>query len=112
MEKTIKIGSLEVPMKATANTPKQYRATFNRDLLVEMTKFYNALGKSGEVGKNADISVIENLGYIMARQADPSIGSQEEWLDNFGVFDIYNAMSEIVQLWGDSTTTTSEAKKK
>lgn len=112
MEKIIKIGGRDVPMKATANTPKRYRNEFNKDLLVDITALYAGIGKNGEIAKTTDMAVIENLAYIMAKQADDSIGTMEEWLDEFGTFDLYNAMPEIIKVWGDSTVTTSTAKKK
>lgn len=113
MEKTILIGTIEVPMKATANTPKRYRNYFNKDLIIEMQRLYNHLNiKTGAFEGDADLSVIENLAYVMARQANEEIGEQEEWLDQFGTVDIYNAMADIVNVWTASTETLSKPKKK
>lgn len=113
MEKTIKIGQLEITMKATANTPKRYRNTFNRDLITEMQKLYMHLDtKSGQLKGDVDFSVIENLAYIMAKQYDDTIGTQEEWLDNFGIADIYFAMPQILALWGESQQTLSTPSPK
>lgn len=112
MEKTIKIGEIEVPMKATANTPKRYRQEYNKDLIIEMQRLYNHLDtKTGSFTGEANLEVIENLAYIMARQAGEE-RSQEDWLDEFGPTDIYNAMAQIISVWTGSTETLSKAKKK
>ena len=112
MEKTIKIGEKEILMKATGNTPKRYRNEFNEDLLIKLQNLYNHLNhKTGEFQGEVDLSVVENLAYIMAKQADPEIGSIEEWLDEFEVADIYNAMPQILGVWGSSTETLSRPKK-
>lgn len=113
MEKIITIGNKEVGMKATANTPKRYRNTYNKDLIREMQKLINHLNsKTGEFNGDVDFEVVENLAYIMAKQYDDSIGTQEEWMDNFGIADIYYAMSDILGLWGDSQQTLSTPSQK
>lgn len=112
MEKTIQIGGKDVLMKATANTPKRYRNEYNEDLLIKLQHLYNHLDrKTGEFVGEVDLAVVENLAYIMAKQADPEIGSQEEWLDGFEMVDIYNAMPQILSVWGNSTETLSTPKK-
>lgn len=112
MEKTIKIGTQEVTMRATANTPKRYRHEFNADLLLELNKLYKQTNKeTGAINDGTDLSVIENLAYIMAKQADPTIGTQDDWLDQFEPLDIYEAMREIMSIWTASTQTTATSKK-
>lgn len=113
MEKTITIGNREITMKATANTPKRYRNEFNKDLLIELQNLFNHLDKkTGEFVGQVDLSLVENLAYIMAKQADPEIGTQDDFLDQFEVADIYNAMPQILGVWSTSTETLSTAKKK
>ena len=112
MEKIITIGNKEVPLKATANTPKRYRHEFNEDLLLELNKVYRKTDKkTGAIAEGTDLSVIENLVYIMAKQADPEVGTQDDWLDQFEPLDIYEAMQDIIRVWTASTTTTSTSKK-
>ena len=48
----------------------------------------------------------------MAKQYDNEIGTQDEWMDNFGVTDLYFAMPLILGLWGDSQETLSTPSKK
>lgn len=113
MEKIITIGNKEIGMKATANTPKRYRNAFNKDLITDMQKLYLHLDtKTGAFKGEANFEVIENLAYIMAKQYDDSIGTQEEWMDNFGITDIYFAMSQILSLWGESQQTLSTPSQK
>lgn len=113
MEKTIKIGDVDVTLKATANTPKRYRDTFNKDLITEMQKLYKHLNsQTGELQGDIDFEVIENLAYIMAKQYDKEIGTQEEWLDNFEIADIYLAMPQILGIWGESQKTLSTPSPK
>ena len=112
MEKTIMIGEHKVPMKATGNTPKRYRNEFNEDLLMKLNNLYQQTDKTtGAINDGADLSVIENLAYIMAKQADPTIGSQDDWLDQFNPLDIYLSMKEIMNVWTESTQTLSQTKK-
>lgn len=111
MERTIQIGTIEVPMKATANTPRLYRDTFGKDLIVEMQKLFNHITPTGDLQGDFDFGVIERLAYIMARQSDRELGTMDDWLDQFGMDDVYGAMSEIVKLWADSKNTTSTPKK-
>lgn len=112
MEKTVKIGAFEVPMKATANTPKRYRHEFNADLLLELQKIYKSTDKkTGAIAEGTDLSVIENLAYIMAKQANPEIGTQDDWLDQFEPLDIYSSMRDIIGVWTASTQTMSTSKK-
>ena len=112
MEKTIKIGDIDVTLKATGNTPKRYREMFNKDLLVEYQKLIRNIDSNGDFSDNADLGVIDRLAYTMAKQYDNTIGDLEEWLDQFGVMDIYNSLAQILSVWQTSSETLSESKKK
>ena len=106
MERTVTAAGKSIKLKASALTPRLYRSHLGRDLLLDIT---TVIGKN----KNnaANVEVCENLAYIMAYHADPSIGTIEEWLDGMGVNAIYELMPEVLELWIDSTATTSVAKK-
>ena len=105
MEKNILIDGREVPFKATAATIRIYRQTFQRDILNDMERLQKE-ASDGRMTAEA-LEMFENMAYVMARQADPTIPSTaDEW------FDIYQILPEIVALWGVSTTTLSESKKK
>lgn len=112
MEKTIKIGNKEVKMKATASTPKRYRNMFNRDLLVELQKIASHIDvNTGAFIGEVDFDVVENLAYIMAKQADDGIAEIEDWLDMFEPTDVYNAIPQILSVWNNSQETLSTPKR-
>ena len=50
----------------------------------------------------------------MAKHADKDAvpGSVEEWLEQFEIFDIYQVLPEILELWNLNTLTTAAPKKK
>lgn len=124
MERIIHIDGKDVPFKATGSTLRLYRFKFGRDLLVDFAKMY---GEVQEIVKRASgdqtaavkslspdaLTTFENVAYIMARQADPTIPSDpDEWLDGFTMFSIYEVLPEIVELWNMSQMSTAEQKKK
>lgn len=113
MEEKITIGNKEVYMRVNANTPRKYRETFSRDLMKDLSNLLAHVDKkSGALIGDFDFSTIENLGYIMAKQYDNTIGNIDDWLEQFeGIDDVYLAMAQIVGLWEKSKTTTSEPKK-
>ena len=111
MERTVRIGNIDVNMKATANTPRFYRMEFGKDMIVELQKFMNHVDDEGRIVGDFDFSVIENLAFIMQKQAD-GMNDIEAFLDQFEIDDVYEATAEIISLWTDSKKTTSTAKKK
>ena len=56
--------------------------------------------------------MFENIAYVMAKHGDPSqpdnIG---EWLDQFEMFDIYEILPQILDMWKIETHQESEPKK-
>lgn len=112
MEKIIRIDDKDVTFRASAATPRNYRAQFGRDLLVDVQNIISEI-EGGERLSNDALNAFENFAFIMAKQADPSIPeTPDAWLDGFGIFSIYNILPELVQLWMESTATTSTPKKK
>ena len=56
--------------------------------------------------------MFENISYIMARHADPTVpDSPEEWLERFNTFSIYQVLPQIIELWGLNLQTDVESKK-
>lgn len=121
MIKNIVVGNKTVKMKATAGTPRLYRITFKRDIFKDMEQLQKSF-KGNEQMPIEDLTVFENVAYIMAKQADyDDSGARlynvpdtaDEWLDGFdGIFSIYEALPQILELWGDNIVTMSESKKK
>ena len=118
MDKIIVIDGKEVKFRATARTPRLYRAIIGRDMIVDMNKLQNKFKKveSGEE-KSLDITdlqIFEDTAYIMARHADPDMKepTADEWLDTFSMFSIYEILPQIFELWALNTRQTSTPKKK
>lgn len=110
MKRTITIDGIPVEMKCTGATPSFYRDIFKRDLFIEFAQLSNSFKNGIE---NMDFSVVENLAYTMAYQANRDIGSKLDWLDQFDHSSaIYDAMEDILSLYTDGLQTISVAKKK
>lgn len=116
MTRDIKVGSKTVKMKASAATPRLYRVEFNRDIFSDMQKMQTAVEQSDENASLIPVEMLttfENVAYIMAKQANegkkfPKI---DEWLDSFEMFNIYEALPQIIELWGENKATASNSKK-
>ena len=73
--------------RSSAAIPRLYRIKFKRDIfkdLTELEKSYKGKTDEGEEMQIEDLEIFENVAYIMAWHADPTIpGTIEEWLDEF-----------------------------
>ena len=74
-----------------------------------------AIGKNVEDASTLDtfsLEMFENIAYVMAKHADPSIpDNPEDWLDEFNTFSIYQVLPKLIELWGMNIRTDVEAKK-
>lgn len=112
MEKVITVGGKPVPFKATGSTVRKYRQEFARDLFVDIGMI-DELRSSGKPMTGEALNCFENIAYIMAKQADPNIESTPDaWLDNFEMFNIYNILPQLLDLWQLNSITTAASKKK
>ena len=115
LEKTVRIGDRDVKFRSSASVPRLYRIKFKRDIFRDLTKLEGAYSKRTEDGDELqieDLEIFENVAYIMACHADPSIPKTiDEWLDQFDMFSIYQVLPQILELWGDNLMTEVEAKK-
>ena len=113
VEKKVTIDGKEVNFRASAATPRLYRAKFRRDLMMDMQKLATAKD-ARENGVNfsiGDLETFENVAYIMAYQGNPDMPATiEEWLDQFPVFSIYEILPELLDLWGLNMETTNTPK--
>ena len=107
INKIIKIDGIDIPMRASASSPRTYRQVFGKDLFMELDKLRNAYANEGEV----DLEVIENMAYLFAYQANEEIPDIDTWLDQFGMTAIYEALPQILELWGENEKTNSKEKK-
>lgn len=115
IERTIEISGKPVQFRSSATVPRLYRAKFKRDIFKDLTKLEKSFTKRTEDGDELqieDLEIFENVAYIMAFHADPSIPKTiEEWLDQFEMFSIYQVLPKILELWGENLMTDVQAKK-
>ena len=116
MEKTVNVGDREVRFRASALTPRIYRERTGRDLFIDIAKLETAIKDAGQSAGTLPIealTIFEDVAFTMAKQADSSVpDTADDWLDEFGVFDIYVVLPQIIALWRGNTATTSKPKKK
>ena len=114
-EKSVVISGKEVRFRSSAAIPRLYRIKLKRDIFKDLTKLeksYKGKTDDGEEMQIEDLEIFENVAYIMAWHADPTIpGTIEEWLDEFEMFSIYQVLPEILDLWGANLVTDIESKK-
>lgn len=108
MRALITIGDKQIAFNASADTPRQYRVLFARDLIKDIFAI------DLEHPEKVNMEVFEDVAYVMARDADPEIRdmSASEWFSQFEIFDIYKALPDIVNLWVLNMQTASKKKKK
>ena len=115
IEKTVTISGQDVRFRSSATVPRLYRIKFKRDIfkdLAKLEKAYNKKSGKDEDLQIDDLEIFENVAYIMAYHADPTIPKTiDEWLDQFDMFSIYQVLPEILELWGANLVTDVEAKK-
>lgn len=101
MRKTINIGEKTVDLECNAFTPIAYRDFTGGDFLKEIM----ALNQ-----ENPDTNMLVNLTYIMAKQGGFD-GTLEAFLSQFELFDVYNALPQVLELWTENSKTDSKPKK-
>lgn len=113
--KRIEIDGKEIAFKASAAIPRIYRLKFQRDIYKDLHALEKALGNGDESNSNMDLfslEMFENIAFVMAKHADPSIpDTPEEWLDDFNTFSIYQVLPQLIELWGLNVKTDVGAKK-
>ena len=116
LEKTVNISGKEVKFRSSASVPRRYRIKFKRDIFKDLSKLEKSYkdrgGEDGSTLEIDDLEIFENVAYIMAFHADPTIpGTIDEWLEQFEMFSIYQVLPEILELWGTNLVTDVESKK-
>lgn len=113
--KQIEIDGKQVSFKASAAIPRIYRIKFGRDIYADLRQLEKAVGDNQEAASGLDtlsLEMFENIAYIMAKHADPTVPSTpEEWLDGFNTFSIYQILPQIIELWGLNVQTAVQSKK-
>ena len=115
MKQTITIDGQEVAFKASAAIPRIYRMKLHRDIFKDLRDLEKSIDKNDPENSSLDLfslEMFENIAYVMAKHADPSIpDTPEEWLDGFNTFSIYQVLPQIIELWGLNTRIEVQAKK-
>ena len=115
LTKTVTIGEQEVTFKSSAAIPRLYRIKFKRDIFKDLNRLEKSYKDRDDGTKELeieDLEIFENVAYIMAWHADPSIpGDINDWLDEFEMFSIYQVLPEILDLWGTNLVTDIQSKK-
>ena len=122
LEKKIMIDGKPVKFRASAAVPRLYMALTGSDIFSDIGDLTEQFHKPAETGEQqkaqidlkdlGKMSTFENIAYVMAKHADPSIpDTPEEWLDGFNTFSIYQVLPQIIELWGLNTQTDVQAKK-
>ena len=117
MDREVIIDGKQVKFRATARTPRLYRAIIGRDMIQDMNKLMKAYERKQKNEDDLDVidlQIFEDVAYIMARHANPEMTEKtaDEWLDTFDMFSIYEVLPHILKLWAVNTRQTSTAKKK
>ena len=108
LEKTVRVGEVDVKFRSSATIPRLYKRDIFKDLS-KLEKTFKASEGSFEID---DLEIFENVAYIMAYHADRSIpGNIDDWLDQFEMFSIYEILPEILELWGANLETEVQSKK-
>ena len=116
IEKTVMVGDREVKFRSSASVPRLYRLKFKRDIFKDLSRLEKSFRDKGDEEESSleieDLEIFENVAYIMAFHADPTIpGTIDEWLEQFEMFSIYEILPEILELWGTNLITDVTAKK-
>ena len=128
MIRTVIIDGKEYRMRASALTPRLYRAFFKRDMIRDMQNLLHAYNKMLSLPDDATedekneanlvildyLEVFENVAWLFCKEGGESVGnSPEEWLDSIeGMFSIYEAMPAIIDIWIENQETTSIPKNR
>jgi len=115
MNRHIEIDGQQVAFRASAAIPRIYRMRFRRDIFRDLRALEKSIGDGSEEHSDLDVfslEMFENIAYVMAKHADPSIpDTPEEWLDNFNTFSIYQVLPQLIELWGLNIQTDVQSKK-
>ena len=115
IQKTVKVGNTEVTFRSSASIPRLYRIKFRRDIFKDLSRLEKSYKEKDDGSKELeieDLEIFENVAYIMACHADPSVPDTiDEWLDQFEMFSLYEVLPEILELWGSNLFTEVSSKK-
>lgn len=118
MQKDVIIGGRSYTMRASALIPRQYRYKFGRDLIQDMQTIQKEADKAKKDPSSSispeSLTCFENIAWLMLKAGGEDVKeSPDEWLDSLdGVFDVYSALPEMLELYGLNLKTTAKPAKK
>lgn len=110
MDKIIKIGGRDMTLRANALLPRKYRYAFGRDLITDMRELVDAHNNNTEL----NYELFENLTWLMLREGGNDVGkTPDDWLVTIDdMFEVYNVLPDVIELWSKNQITTAKPKKK
>lgn len=113
MEKIIQISGRDTKFKSSGAYLYKYKAQFGRDAIKDILKLKDMYDEESKALANIDaldLEVFFRLVWVLAKNADPSIGPPEEWLDEFEEFPLFDIVPEVMDMI--LSTLSSTVKKK
>lgn len=135
MRKTIVINGISCEFKSSAAIPRMYRIKFNRDVFLDLSHLKKQLDAQNAEMKEAKmlaekngiefdesqhesrlpvstLEIFENIAHMMHKHGDPTQPKDtEEWLEQFEIFDIYEVLPQILEMWEKENHQKSVPKK-
>lgn len=103
MIQKIEIDGKQVPFQTSSAISRIYRIKFHRDIYKDLDVLGKSVGNGDEGSSHLymfSLEMFENIAYIMAKHADPTIpDNPEEGLNEFSTFSIYQVLPKIIELW-------------
>lgn len=129
MEKTIRIGEIEVNLKANARNLLIYRAAFGEDFMKAagglLKVFKPRLDENGEVVTNEDGQPLSDIDFTnlngigmmrmiwsMARTASNETPPFDKWVDQFDAFPVMDILNDTYELIMANMATISPIKNR
>ena len=103
MKKTISLNEKELTFQTNGGLPRLYRLLTGGDIFQDIQKLTgeNPLANGG-------MEILENLAFAMYHSANPQSNETiEEWLSQFGTFQLVEMLPDIIELWEEETETKS-----
>lgn len=92
MIKTIKIDGKDITFKSTGGTMMRYRNQFNSEFLADISELAKVKQDDFSTFTNKSI---EQIIWVLAKTADPSIPDPQTWYDSFEEFPIYGVWGQL-----------------
>ncbi len=122
MEKIIRVGDYEIPLRSTAASLFSYKANFHRDALKDLFNLAPSISKVAGGGASDEQALMQSISengldldifyrflWVFAKAQDKSMPPLEDWLERFDVppFDFMMAtlpaVAELLVSTVDST---------